>query len=146
MTDNDVQILFPNYELDFMLQYLLSHIQQIKRHHPHLTFQTPSLRRNFTLLQFNPNTNPKILAFDLFVFKIEMVQSFRPEPHIYFTGVLQNLIKLFPTSYLLTDEFQPSEIPTPIIPLQTEDGSIYPHPYWKMKTRNLLSYTPLIFT
>ena len=54
-----------------------------------------------------------------------MVQSFKPQPHIYFTGVLQNLTKLFPNSYLLTDEFQPSEIPTPIIPLQTEDGSIY---------------------
>ena len=108
-----------------MTQYLTSHIQQIKRHHPHLSFQTPSLCKNLPLLQFNPNLNPKILAFDLFVFKIEMVQSFRPQPHIYYTGVLQNLTQLFPNSYLLTDEFQPCKIPTPIIPLQTEDGSIY---------------------
>ena len=97
MADRDVQIkiLFTNYEIDFMTQYFMSYIQQIKRHPPHLTVQTPSLRKNFPLLQFNPNLNPKILAFDLFVFKIEMVQSFRPEPHIHFTGVLQNLTKLF---------------------------------------------------
>ena len=54
-----------------------------------------------------------------------MVQSFKPQPHIYYAGVLQNLTKLFPNSYLLTDQLQPSKIPTPIIPLKTEDGSIY---------------------
>ena len=105
-------------QLSQILQYLLSYIEQVKRHHPHLNFQCPSLTRNFPLLQFQPKTNGKILAYDLFVFKIEMIQSFAPEPRIYLTGALQNSRKLFPTAYPVTNDFQPPEMSTPIIPLQ----------------------------
>ena len=92
MTDRAVQIkvLFTNYESAYILQYLLSYIEQVKRHYPHLNFQCPSLTRNLPLLQFKPKTNGQILAYDLFVFNIEMIQSFAPQPRIYFTGALQN--------------------------------------------------------
>ena len=126
MVDREIQlkIVFTNYELDFMTQYLTSHVQKIKRHNPHLTFETPSLRKNLPLLQFNPHLNPKILAFDLFVLQVELIQSFKPQPRVFYTGVLQDLTKLFPNSYLLTEDFQPSNVPTPLIPLKTRDGSI----------------------
>merc|ERR1712236_75597 len=60
-----------------------------------------------------------------FQFNIEMIQSFVTEPRIYFTGALQNSRKLFPTSYPVTNNFQPPETSLPIIPLQTRDGSSY---------------------
>ena len=88
MEDREIQlkIVFTNYELDFMSQFLNSHVLKIKRHNPHLTFETPLLRKNLPLLQFNPNLNPKILAFELFVLQVELIQSFKPEPHVFTRG------------------------------------------------------------
>ena len=109
MEDREIQlkIVFTNYEMDFMAQFLNSHVQKIKRHNPHLTFETPLLRKKLPLLQFNPHLNPKILAFELFVFQVELIQAFKPEPNIFYTGVLKDLTKLFPKSYILTEDFQP---------------------------------------
>ena len=126
MEDKEIQLklLFTNYEMNFMDQFLNSHVQKIKRHNPHLNFETPILRKDLSLPQFNPNLNPKILAFELFVFQVELIQAFKPETNVFYTGVLKDLTKLFPQSYLVTEDFQPKNVQTPLIPLKTRDGSI----------------------
>ena len=106
-----------------MDQFLNSHVQKIKRHNPHLDFETPLLRKKLPLLQFNLNLNPKILAFELFVFQVELIQAFKPETNVFYTGVLKDLTKLFPQSYLVTEDFQPKNVQTPLIPSKTRDGS-----------------------
>ena len=97
MVDREIQlkIVFTKYELDFMTQYLTSHVQKIKRHNPHLTFETPSLRKNLPLLQFNPHSNQKILAFELFVLQVELIQSFKPEPHVFLHGGITRFDQTF---------------------------------------------------
>ena len=106
-----------------MDQFLNSHVQKIQRHNPHLHFDIPTLRKELTLLQFNPNLTPNILAFELFVFQVELIQTYHPDLKIFYTGVLKELNKLFPKAYLVTEDFQPKNIQKPLIPLQTEDGS-----------------------
>ena len=107
--DREIQLrlVFTNYEINLMDQFLNSHVQKIQRHNPHLHFDIPTLRKDLTLLQFNPNLTPKILAFELFVFQVELIQAFQPQTKIFYTGVLKELTKLFPKSYLVTEDFQP---------------------------------------
>ena len=106
--DREIQLrlVFTNYKINLMDQFLNSHVQKIQRHNPHLHFDIPTLRKDLTLLQFNPNLTPKILAFELFVFQVELIQAFQPQTKIFYTGVLKELTKLFPKSYLLTEVFQ----------------------------------------
>ena len=40
-----------------------------------------------------------------------------------YTGVLKELSKFFPQAYFATEDFQPKGVSTPLIPLQTENGS-----------------------
>ena len=122
--DREIQLrlVFTNYKINLMDQLLNSHVQKIKRHNPHLHFDIPTLRKDLTLLQFNPNLTPNILAFELFVFQVELIQAFQPQTKIFYTVVLKELTKLFPKSYLVTEDFQPKNVPTPLIPLQTKDG------------------------
>ena len=63
-----LRLVFTNYEIQFLDQFLNSHVQTIQRHNPHLHFDIPTLKKELTLLQFNPNLTPNILAFELFVF------------------------------------------------------------------------------
>ena len=112
MEEREIQLklVFTNYEMNFMAQFLNSHVQKIKRQNPHLTFETPLLRKKLPLLQFNPHLNPKILAFKLFVFQVELIQAFKPEPNVFYTRVLKDQTKLVPQSYLLPEDFQPKMI------------------------------------
>ena len=82
MNDKTVQIkvLFTNYESAFILQHLISHIERVKRNFPHLHFQCPTLTRNIPLVQFKPKQNVLIPAYDFYIFNVEMVQSFVPQP------------------------------------------------------------------
>ena len=52
MEDREIQLklVFTNYEMDFMAQFLNFHVQKIKRHNPDLTFETPLLRKKLPLL------------------------------------------------------------------------------------------------
>ena len=121
-----IQVLFTNYESAFILQHLISHIERVKWNYPHLSFQCPTLTRNIPLVQFKPKQSVQIPAYDLYTLNVEMVQSFIPQPRIYFTGRLSNSRKLFPSSYPVTsNSIQPPETVIPIIPLQTRDGSLY---------------------
>ena len=106
-----LRLVFTNYKIHFMDQFLNSHVQTIQRHNPHLHFDIPTLRKDLALLQFNPNSTPDILAFELFVFQVELIQAFHPHTKIFYTSVLKKLTKLFPKSYLLTEDFQPKNVP-----------------------------------
>ena len=117
MTDGreiQLRLVCTNYEIHFMDQFLNSHVQTIQRHNPHLHFDIPTLKKELTLLQFNPNLTPNILAFELFVFQVELIQTYHPHPKIFYTGVLKELNKLFPKAYLVTEDFQPTHTPNSI--------------------------------
>ena len=116
-------LAFTNYEILFLDQFLNSHVLKIQRHHPHLQFDIPTLKKELTLLQFNPNLTKNIFAYEIFVFQVKLIQSYFPYPSIYYTGVLKDLSRFFPQAYLVTEEHQPKGVSTPLIPLQTEDGS-----------------------
>ena len=118
-----LRLVFTNYEIQFLDQFLNSHVQTIQRHNPHLHFEIPTLKKELTLLQFNPNLTQNILAFEIFVFQVQLIQSYHPHPNIFYTGVLKELSKLFPQAYLVTEDFQPKGVSAPLIPLQTENGS-----------------------
>ena len=119
MNDKTVQIkvMFTNYESAFILQHLICHIERVKRNFPHLHFQCPTLTRNIPLVKFKPNQSVQIPAYDLYTLNVEMIQSFIPQPRIYFTGTLSNSRKLFPSSYpVISNTFQPQETVIPSIP------------------------------
>ena len=113
MSDRPVQlqVSFTNYELSFIIQHLQCWIMKVKRHHPHLTIDCPTLLKDHKVLQFNSTTS-KIPAYDLYKLKIQMVQSFSPQPRIYFTGYICNVARNFPECYKLEvdqkDYFQSS--------------------------------------
>ena len=95
--DREIQLrlVFTNYEINLMDQFLNSHVQKMKRHNPHLHFDIPTLRKDLPLLRFNPNLNPKILAFELFVFQVELIQAFQPHTSVFYTGVLKDIKNSF---------------------------------------------------
>ena len=111
MEDREIQLrlVFTNYEINLMDQFLNSYVQKIKRHNPHLHFDIPTLRKDLPLLQFNPNLNPKILAFELFVLQVELIQAFQPQTSIFYTGVLKYLTNSFPC--LLYTSPSPRDLP-----------------------------------
>ena len=56
MEDREIQLklVFTNYEMDFMAQFLNSYVQKIKRLNPNLTFGTHLLSKKFALTAIQP--------------------------------------------------------------------------------------------
>ena len=123
-TDRVIQlrIVFTNYEILFLEQKLTSHVLTIQRHHPHLKFDIPTLKKELVLLQFDPNFTKQIFAYEIFLFNVNLIQTHNPIPTMYYTGTLKDQNRFFPHSYLVTELNQPNGQPTQLIPLQTEDG------------------------
>ena len=67
-TDRVIQlrIVFTNYEKKFLEKKLTFHILTIQRHHPHLKFDIPTLKKELVLLQFDPNLTKQIFAYEIF--------------------------------------------------------------------------------
>ena len=67
-TDRVIQlrIVFTNCEILFLEKKLTSHILTIQRHHPHLNFDIPTLKKELVLLQFDPSLTRQIFAFEIF--------------------------------------------------------------------------------
>ena len=78
MSDRPVQlqVLFTNYELSFIIQHLQSWIMKVKRHYPHLLIDCPTLQKDHKVLQFTSTTGLQIPAYDLYKLKIQMIHSF----------------------------------------------------------------------
>ena len=123
-TDRVIQlrIVFTNYEILFLEKKLNSHILTIQRHHPHLKFDIPTLKKELVLLQFDPSLTRQIFAYKIFLFNVNLIQIHSPTPTMYYTGTLKDQNRFFPHSYLVTELNQPNGQPTQLIPLQTEDG------------------------
>ena len=103
-TDRVIQlrIVFTNYEILFLEKKLNSHILTIQRHHPHLKFDIPTLKKE--LLQFDPSLTRQIFAYEIFLFNVNLIQIHSPTPTMYYTGTLKDQNRFFPHSYLVTDE------------------------------------------
>ena len=108
-----LRLAFTNYEILFLEQFLNSHVLTIQRHHPHLKFDIPTLKKELVLLQFNPNLTKHIFAYEIFVFNVNLIQSHIPFPSIYYTGALKDLSRFFPQAYLVTEQHQPKGVSTP---------------------------------
>ena len=121
-----LQISFTNYELWYILQHLQSHVDKVKRHHPHLLIDCPTLQKDHKLLQFTSTTGLQIPAYDLYKLKIWMIKSFLPQPRIYFTGCICNAARTFPDCYKLDHHsLQPQDAEDPLLPLHTRDGTFH---------------------
>ena len=119
-----LQVQFTNYETAFILQHLQCHIECVRRHNPHLNFECLSLTKNHPLVQFKARQNIQVPAYDLYTLNVDMIQSYKPNAWIYFTGRLSNARKIFPYCYNITNHtLQPTETDIPILPLLTKDGS-----------------------
>ena len=140
-----LQVLFTNYELSFITQHLQCWIMKVKRHHPNLLIDCPTLQKNHKVLQFTSTTGLQIPAYDLYKLKIRMIQSFLPQPRIYFTDFICNAARTFPNCNKQDHHsFQPQYAEDPLLPLILETGlSIY-HLQSRKKTCKLLLYTPSV--
>ena len=98
-----LQVQFTNYETAFILQHLQCHIERVRRHNPHLNFQCPTLTKNHQLIQFKARQNIQVPAYDLYTLNVDMIQSYKPNTRVYFTGRLSNARKVFPYCYNITN-------------------------------------------
>ena len=67
-TDRVIQlrIVFTNHQILFLERKLTSHILTIQRHHPHLKFDIPTIKKELILLQFDPSLTRQIFAYEIF--------------------------------------------------------------------------------
>ena len=57
-----LRVCFSNYEKSYLIEHLNSYLAKIRRHHPSMNVNTPSLPSNINLLQFESSPETKIQA------------------------------------------------------------------------------------
>ena len=57
-----LRVCFSNYETGYLIQHLNSYLEKLKRHHPSMDVNAPSLPNMINLLQFESSPETKIQA------------------------------------------------------------------------------------
>ena len=94
MNQYNLRLTLTGYETHFLREHLKTYLEKIQRSSPQTVFEVPHLEPNHTILQVTSMETTQISAFEIFPFRVDLIQDFDP-PRVYFKASFRVLAALW---------------------------------------------------
>ena len=121
MNQYRLRLTLTGYETHFLRENLKTYLETIQRSSPQTVFDVPHLEPSHTILQITSMETTNISAFELFPFRVDLIQDFDP-PRVYFKASFRVLAALWSSATHIRHPFQPDHCAGTILPLSTTTG------------------------
>ena len=121
MNQYKLRLQLTGYEAHYLREFLKTYLEKIQRSSPQTTFEVPHLEPNHTILQITSEEATEISAFQLFSYRVDLIQDFDP-PRVYFRSSFPTVASLWPSAHHVPHPYQPDHCAGTVLPLSTSTG------------------------